>query len=147
MTAEQHGRWMDFSTRLARHGWPEATARRKDRIAEVVDWFISQYEGRPEEVDGWDGNGKVYVCDDLSEFLGTHCHRPMDVNIETRFERQVSSCVRARLDVAVEPSAGVVGFDVGTLRRMYDGELPPWVAEWFTPPLTEKEPDAAGVWL
>ena len=82
-------------------------------------------------MDGWDYNGEVCVGDDLSEFLSAHCHRPWDANVETRFETQVcTSCVRAGLDVAVCPSGGVVGFDVGTLKRMYDGKIPDWIKEW-----------------
>ena len=147
MTVEEHARWKDFATRLARHGWPNATERRKERIAEVVGWFIKEYDSCRENVDGWDGNGKVYVCEDFSEFLDNHCHRPRDVEVQTRFEMQVASCVRAGLDVAVSPSAGVVGFNVGTLRRMYNGKIPAWVTDWFKPPLTGTEPDTAGIWL
>ena len=147
MTAEEHARWKDFSKRLAHHGWPQATDARKERIADVVSWFIEQYDSGREDVDGWDGNGKVYVCDDLSEFLDVHCHRPLDVDVQTRFEMQVSSCVRAGLDVAVTPSAGVVGFDVGTLQQMYDGKIPAWITEWFEPPLTGAEGETDEVWL
>lgn len=59
----------------------------------------------------------------------------------------VSCCVHAGLDVVAEPSAGVVGFDVGDLRRMYPEGLPDWVAAWFTDPITADTPDAQGVWL
>ena len=59
----------------------------------------------------------------------------------------MSCCVRAGIDVAVDPSAGVVGFTVGTLRRMYDGEIPEWLTQWFEPALTGAEPDDTGVWL
>ena len=147
VTAEEHARWKDFSTRLAHHGWPKATEQRKKRIAEVVGWFIDQYGDAREDVHGWDSDLTVSISRDLSEFLDSHCHRPIDVMTETRFERQVSSCVRAGIDVAVSPSGGVVGFNVGTLRRMYDGEIPGWIAQWFEPPLSGNEADTAGVWL
>ena len=148
MSAEEYAHWLEFSIRLARHGWPDATDRRKGRIAEVVEWFILEYESSHVDVGGWDGSeAGVYVCDDIGEFLAGLCHRPEDPMDETRFERQVSSCVRAGLDVASEPSTGVVGFSVGTLRRMFDGEIPTWVSEWFEPGLTGLEPDNAGVWL
>lgn len=148
MTTEEHRRWLDFSTRLARHGWPNATEARKERISEVVQSFIEQYEDCAEKVGGWDGSeAGIYVCDDADEFLSSHCHRPANPETQTRFERQFLACVRAGLDVASEPSAGVVGFDVGTLRGMYDGDIPPWIAQWFTPALTGAEPDTAELWL
>lgn len=148
MTKEQHRRWLDFSSRLARHGYPEATDARKEKIRDMVEGFIKQYADICADVDGWDGNGQVYPCDDLGEWLCSHdIHMPQDASQVTRFESQVSACVRAGLDVAVEPSAGVVGFDVGTLRRMFDGAVPAWVMEWFEPPLTGREPDSEGVWL
>ncbi len=45
-----------------------------------------------------------------------------------RFYGPVHSCVRAGLDMACEPSAGVVGFTAGDLRRMYAPDpVPDWV--------------------
>lgn len=60
---------------------------------------------------------------------------------------RVRCCVRAGLDVVAEPSAGVVGFRVGDLRRMYPEGLPDWVAGWFEAPITAETPDDMGVWL
>lgn len=59
----------------------------------------------------------------------------------------VNCCVRAGLDVVAEPSEGVIGFDVGDLRRMYPEGLPDWVATWFKTPITAETPDNMGVWL
>ena len=64
-----------------------------------------------------------------------------------RFEAQISCCIRAGFDVAVAPSAGVLGFTVGTLRRMYDGDIPDWISNFFKEPLTDDVPDDMGVWL
>jgi hypothetical protein len=39
----------------------------------------------------------------------------------------VTCCIRAGLDMAVSPSAGVLGFTAGDLRRMYPEGVPDWV--------------------
>lgn len=148
MTEEQFARWLDFSTRLSRHGWPNATDERKDKITRLVTDFISDYEHRKDEVEDWDGNkGEVYLCDEIDEFLDLVCHRHADPFKETRFESQISCCVRAGFDVAVEPSAGVVGFTVGTLRTMYDRDVPDWVSDWFDQSLDDTIADSEPTWL
>lgn len=40
---------------------------------------------------------------------------------------RIRSCIRAGIDMAVEPSAGVMGFTAGDLRRMYRGNVPDWI--------------------
>jgi hypothetical protein len=40
----------------------------------------------------------------------------------------VLCCIRAGIDFACEPSAGVVGFTVGDLRRMYPEGIPDWIS-------------------
>lgn len=70
----------------------------------------------------------------------------------------VRCCIRAGLDMASAPSAGVVGFTVGHVRRMYGGTIPDWIAGEFVkgkageeeegePIDLNEEPDTAGVWL
>lgn len=59
----------------------------------------------------------------------------------------VSCCVRAGLDVVANPSAGVAGFTVGDLRRMYPEGLPGLVASAINPPITSETPDNLEVWL
>ncbi len=62
---------------------------------------------------------------------------------------------RAGLDMASEPSAGVVGFTIGDLRRMYPEGLPEWIAGGFhgprggrvSPRTVAKLPDSTAVWL
>ncbi len=39
----------------------------------------------------------------------------------------VRCCIRAGLDMASAPSAGVVGFTAGDLRRMFPEGVPEWV--------------------
>lgn len=47
-----------------------------------------------------------------------------------RYFGPVGCCIRAGLDMACEPSAGVIGFSAGDIRRMY----PEGVPEWAFPP-------------
>lgn len=48
----------------------------------------------------------------------------------------VHSCIRAGLDMVAEQSAGVVGFEMGDLLKMYPEGLPDWLAREFTVDLT-----------
>lgn len=73
-----------------------------------------------------------------------------------RFENDwygpVKCCVRAGLDIASSPSAGVVGFNIGTIRTMYPEGIPEWIRNYFTNEdgsridLDAEDP-AAQVWL
>lgn len=55
-------------------------------------------------------------------------------------------CIRSGLDVACEPSAGVLGYTVGTLRKMWPEGLPDWVNAYFETPI-DSAPSTAAVWL
>ncbi len=69
----------------------------------------------------------------------------------------VHCCIRAGLDFASAPSAGVLGFTAGDLRRMYPDGVPDWVFPpgerlqyWLSDELNgtfEELPDSAGVML
>lgn len=67
----------------------------------------------------------------LSEnFNPYYCHDLSEARYEKREEQfcgPVQCCIRAGLDLAVAPSAGVMGFTAGDLRRMYPEGVPDWV--------------------
>jgi hypothetical protein len=48
---------------------------------------------------------------------------------------RVQCCIRAGLDLASEPSAGVLGFEICDLRRMYRNNIPAWIndGKWESP--------------
>lgn len=88
------------------------------------------------------------------------CHEKSDAcywQFEEQWLGPVNCCLRAGIDFACEPSAGVIGFTAGDVRRMY----PEGVPEWVFPPderlhywLSDKIngtfaelPDSAGVVL
>lgn len=110
----------------------EYRMRPYDEWNRVVDWDNTEY----------DDHGRAFpVCDhisDLSEhFIPNYLSLQsdeMDDEWEAAVERYcdpVSICIRAGLDVAVSPSAGVCGFTVGDIRKMYPRGVPKWVKEVF----------------
>ena len=48
-------------------------------------------------------------------------------DVEDRWASPVACCVRAGMDCASSPSAGVIGFTAGDIRRMYPEGVPDWV--------------------
>lgn len=83
---------------------------------------------------------------------------------ERHFERvrdrwcgPATCCIRAGLDCACSPSAGVMGFTAGDLRRMYPEGVPDWVKgdePWETVSITgvvpgsfDSLPDDAEIWI
>lgn len=154
MTPLQYRRWYDFARRMALRGFPDATEERRKKIAKEVRRVLWCMEYDAPAIVDWDAS-PVYVGDRVSELLdGRHYHEKFLKSGEVeprrnRFLAQVECCIRAGLDVASEPSAGVVGFTVGDIRRMYPLGIPAWIAEFFTVPgpLSDAMPDDAGVWL
>lgn len=155
MTPEQFDNWKDFSYRMARAGFDGITQARKTRIEEELDAFFSWYDRDGQEtaeILDWD-NAPSYVCDAVQTALSRHDHSRyndrtgVERDCGNKFYEQVSCCIRAGLDVASAPSAGVIGFTVGDLRRMYPDGLPDWLTVGYEPPITDDTPDDAGVWL
>lgn len=153
MTEQQYARWMRLAVGLARSGHPHITRARRLKlvksVADAVDWIACN---GIEDIEDWDGSkGKVYVCDRMSDWLydngHSHYHRVTDEEKGNKFANQVSCCVRAGFDLAVAPSAGVVGFDVGDLRRACGGRIPKWISRFFDPPLPTNAPDGDALWL
>jgi len=154
MTPEQFDRWQDFALRMARN-YPGATAARRKKIETSIEDFFSWYERDDEAVAqmiDWD-NAPSYVGDRVCDHLQPHQHYRLvgrtgeELERANRFATQVSCCIRAGIDRASSPSAGVVGFTVGDLRRMYPDGLPDWVIDGYEPPVAADTPDDAGIWL
>ena len=152
MTPEQYERWKDFALRMAGNAFPTATEARRRKIAESVEGFFWSYDGTDvSSLVDWDSS-PAYIGDEVSRYLNNHYHEREQRNgmIEprgNRFESQVSCCIRAGLDMASAPSAGVLGFHVDDLRRMYPQGIPAWVGDSFASPITAETPGSAGVWL
>jgi hypothetical protein len=137
-------RWLDFATRMVDKVY--ASYRTKAEIRENVIAFIESYKG--EEILGWD---ESYISDSVKEYFddirwknpnGDH-----DDLEESKLYQNITAIIRASLDVAVKPSAGVGGFTVGDLRKMYPEGLPEWVQQFFEHPIGESAKNAEPVWL
>lgn len=152
MTPLQYRRWYDFARRMALRGFPNATPARRMKIAKEVRHILWILEDHIGEFNDWD-QGPLYVCDEVDRLLSeNYCHERWLKNGEVqergnRFFNQVQCCLRAGLDIASAPSAGVLGFTVGDLRAMYPLGLPKWTTEGFTSPITADTPAGTGVWL
>lgn len=153
MTEQQYARWLRLAVGLAKSGFPGITRKRRRKlvaaVAEAVDWIACN---GLEEIKDWDGNeGDVYVCDRMSTWEHDnghlHYHHWTDAEKGNKFAGQVSSCVRAAFDLAVKPSAGVLGFEVGHLRRACGGRIPKWIRTFFDPPLPINADPKETLWL
>ena len=58
-----------------------------------------------------------------------------------RWSSPVHCCLRAGIDVAKSPSAGVVGFVVGDLKKMYPEGIPDWICDKWTDKRTGLQAD------
>lgn len=85
----------------------------------------------------------------LREYGPHNVEEDLKNRIVDRWALPVACCVRAALDCAAGPSAGVFGFTAGDLRRAYPDGVPEWIAGVVsTSTGTFNElPDAAPVWM
>ena len=126
----------------------------KEDLPFIVDWCNSNPypEGHPRRfrgvISGW--TRPFLVCDDVSEFLDNYRGYPPRCKKCSEYDRSgecrcdeidhlfyeqwdeqwggpVHCCIRAGLDFAANPSAGVLGFTAGDIRRMFPEGVPEWV--------------------
>lgn len=155
MTRLQFDRWQQFALAMAARGFVASTpARAEKRVYWAREFFaLLENDAEWQEWNGWDASepGAGYCTDWFTEWCqvlpgyGTFGDRNPD-RWRWPFADELHCCLRAGLDVAASPSAGVLGFRVGDLRRMFPDGLPDWVAAFFTPDLAEAE-DREPVWL
>lgn len=140
MTNGQLARWQDFSLRMARTCY--ARHRRpyvREIVEQVVDFFDCLDPTDAAKITDWDAS-PVYVCDMVSDWEREwvpHYWGVLDDEYYWRARDQwagpATACIRAGLDVASSPSAGVVGFTFGDLARMYPEGVPEWVMAFVLP--------------
>jgi len=163
MNELQLGRWNQVSLGLAR-SYTDLTPARKNKlltaVADCIDWVVCN---GLETVEEWDHgvyeNGQLveysastrvddYLWDNRYEFEREYKNGNTEL-VRGRFGDMLAACVRAGFDMAVAPSAGVVGFTVGDLRDIFDGAIPDCIADQFAeskPALLSAGRDE-GVWL
>ena len=106
----------------------QGTKNTPSSVCDLVSGLFDEIWSRPKEYATekqillldyyWDkGNEEAY--DDLVE------------KITDRWENPVSCCLRAGIDLAFNPSAGVLGFTAGELRQMYPEGVPEWISKHY----------------
>lgn len=99
-------------------------------------------------------DGRYLLCDFINEYCWDNRLEKEKEDrygncevIDTKMGIALRCCIRAACDVAVAPSAGVVGWTVADLKQMWKNRsLPKWVKEWFEGDFSTF-PDDASVWL
>lgn len=106
-------------------------------ISRIRSWDHTDNSGMPKDRYGHEFCGD-YVCDMVTEWdeSWNPYYWAQDARTkrwDDRWGTRIRCCLRAGLDMACEPSMGVVGFTAGDLRRMYRGAVPAWISDgWQT---------------
>ena len=151
MTREQFDRWWDFTARMAKYGYSQATEQRREKMLnEVREYFETlEYQEDWLLIADWDYNEEFgSLSGDVDDYFERYRHwRRNDEGYEGWFFTQITCCIRAGFDMAVKQSGGVIGFTAGDVRRMYGGSVPAWISDldWDTPFALIS--DDAPVWL
>lgn len=156
---EKYERWKDFALRMARTCFPQRQNPDTTWIVmEVEGLFESTFLKKDAHlIKSWD-DAPIYPCDRISDwedFLWIEAYQyatpkqqklydeldergreeeldSLKEKIVERWSNPVHCCIRAGLDLAFEPSAGVLGFTVGDLCKMYPERIPNWLSEWVS---------------
>jgi hypothetical protein len=111
-------------------------------VIRILSWDDTRTNYRNAEIFPWGirGNDAPFVCDIVSEMLSDY--NPFYWETE-EFDKEyddwddewggrIRSCIRAGLDLAADPSMGVMGFTKADIERMYPGGVPKWVSgDWW----------------
>lgn len=168
MNKVQYKRWKDFSLRMARKGWSAREIMRREHqrsvIPAVKDFFDSMewdYKKDVIRIESWDHtrpNGKEhdvwkkygpYVSDIVTEMVD-HSYNPFYWDDEASdkaykawdelWAGRIRCCIRAGLDLAVNPIGGVLGFTKSDIERMYPEGAPKWIkCGWYRIPEEAEE--------
>lgn len=145
MNTLQYERWKELSLGLAR-SYRTLTPRRYklllEEVENCIDWVVCN---GLDTVEDWDSSVRIderlyyesagtrvddYLWQNRYEFDRAYSNGHVEL-VCGRFGDMLCACVRAGFDMAVAPSAGVIGFTVGDLRDVFDGDIPDWIAERF----------------
>ena len=143
-------KWMQFSTRLI--NLMDITDARREKILSTVVNFIDKFAD--EEIRGWDtyteykfyGKADIGGISEDTTYFGEYRLDSMYEPTQNSFYNQISAVTRAGLDVATgEFGGGVLGYTLGDIIDMYDGNIPGWVLS--TLEITGREDINDGIWL
>lgn len=185
VTPEQYEHWKDFALRMARVCFrrkrnPNAAEIESnvqfffdcldpEDLLSIRDWDHSDPYPEGSKRHGLDCWGHPETAMSVTDMCKEHeeawapcywCDMPESkaYRIYEQWVAPVVCCIRAGLDMAVSPSAGVAGFTAGDIRRMYPEGPPDWITggkdhHWFegfdgkVNGTFAEMPDNAGVWL
>jgi hypothetical protein len=152
MTEIQYKRWKIFAKKMAKIVATNKSEPSRKQILQNIDFFFECRMDPNEEwrrVEDWDTtnpneNGRSFcVSDHISDMCEYWIPNywssdfPYEDEDEEGYNRAIekwvgpaSACIRAGLDIASQPSAGVVGFTAGDVRKMWSPKpVPNWVKE------------------
>lgn len=179
MTTQQFHLWQSFSRRMVVRGLGRRLRKSKNRLLgmlrDVFDSLRDEHGSDPSFISrlrSWEDTdppprkegpyeSRTLVCDlisSLEEHWNPHYWDDWRRNTgpyerwRERWTDALCCCVRAGMDLASEPSMGVVGFTVGDLKRMYPRGIPKWINSGFQTDERgdvdlNSESDEVSVWL
>ncbi|MDI9689729.1 hypothetical protein [Burkholderia cenocepacia] len=145
MTALEYEHWKELSIGLARSYRTLTPKRSKlllEEVEDCIDWVVCN---GLDTVEDWDRSVRAdsglyheaagtrvddYLWQHRYEFEREYRNGEVEL-VRGRFGDMLSACVRAGFDMAVAPSAGVIGFTIGDVRDVFDGSIPDWIADRF----------------
>ena len=152
MRQQEFDRFRDFAERMCKHARPNKTPNRLRRLWYEIERFIDTH--RDYSFRGWSEGD--YLCDCVADYFseyGDHIYNPKREEYDqnpVKFYNMLKTVLRSAINVTFPdvPDGGVIGFTVGDIRRMYDGEIPDWFADLYQNPKAIKmAPDDYSIWL
>lgn len=183
MNRVQYRRWKKFAIRMSQKGWSDRQVKGKTHqtivIPAVANFFDSLEWNHKTDIirmESWDdtrmdcskkdyyGHSLIgpYVCDIVSEMLGEYNPFYWDgeekdkayESWDEKWGSRIRACIRAGIDLAVEQSAGVLGFTKADIERMYPEGVPKWIQKgWIKgkngerPVMWDEIETEEGIWL
>jgi len=137
VTKEMKERCLDFAKHYIFKGRENLTEARRKKLWSDAEWFLT--DCLEEGYTSWDCSAKessYAPCDWFHErfdemyFPNTpKWDRRFEAGEEPRYLNQLEVVCRLAFDVIDNMPGGVWGITLGELRRMYDGQIPPWLNE------------------
>ena len=120
------------------------TEQRKEKLRNDAEWFIEVCED--EKYNSWD-SGTNNASETFEDIFYSQYAKWTDEGQVNKYYEQLACIIKASLDVAFADfnGGGVLGYDLGYIKRMYQNNIPKWVTE--TLELTPDMPDDLGIWL
>lgn len=125
-------RWKEFTK--AYINYAPITDARKARLLRESEYFIGMFSDESEPDETWDeyvGDAFTAHFEDYLEhiFVNTSDWTGGYYKDNSHyFVIQLECALRAGINAASGGYGGVIGFTVGDIREMFDGEIPGWVA-------------------